>query len=145
MYVWTGEQWVDTSLPGEGVDFSQDDADKLYLSKKNDDTAAGLITFEQGVNVTGGTLQGPDRFQILTESNDVALNLRSDSGTSFTFNSANGNTGGNESRNISATFSGTGLTKGFTGITSVIGSDCSAGATGNVNLFNAFFNTHFSD
>ena len=88
---------------------------------------------------TAGVLTG---FQILTESNTVELKLRSDSGTSFTFNSSNGNTGGTESRNISSNFTGTGLTKGFTGITSsTVGSDCSAGATGNVNLYNAFFNT----
>ena len=59
------KQWVDTSLPGGGDGgggLTQDQADGLYLSKVNDDTAAGKITFqgqtthEGGVKVTGGTL-----------------------------------------------------------------------------------------
>ena len=87
--------------------------------------------------MTGGVLQGPDRFEILTESSNVELYLRSDSGTSFTFNSSNGITGASESETLVQPL-GTGLTKGFTGITSAIGSDCSAGATGDVNCYNAF-------
>ena len=34
----TGDEWVDTSLPGSGSDFDQATADGLYLSKLNDDT-----------------------------------------------------------------------------------------------------------
>jgi hypothetical protein len=53
-------QWVEASPQGGGGDFSQAEADVLYLSKVNDDTAAGEITFEKlstheaGVSVTGG-------------------------------------------------------------------------------------------
>jgi hypothetical protein len=52
LYVWTGDEWVDTSLPGGGAG--------EFLSKTDDDTAAGEITFEKkttheaGVQVTGG-------------------------------------------------------------------------------------------
>ena len=52
LYVWTGDEWVDTSLPGGGAG--------EFLSKTDDDTAAGAITFEElttheaGVHVTGG-------------------------------------------------------------------------------------------
>ena len=60
LYVWTGDEWVDTSLPGSGSDFDQATANGLYLSKLNNDTAAGLITFEQGVKVTGGSAAGVD-------------------------------------------------------------------------------------
>ena len=54
LYVWTGDEWVDTSLPGGGAG--------EFLSKTDDDTAAGEITFEgqttheDGVSVTGGTI-----------------------------------------------------------------------------------------
>jgi hypothetical protein len=54
LYVWTGDEWVDTSLPGGGAG--------EFLSKTDDDTAAGEITFEKktehagGVKVTGGSL-----------------------------------------------------------------------------------------
>ena len=49
-------QWVDVSQPGGaggGSDFDQATADGLYLSKKVDDIAAGLIDFEKGVSITG--------------------------------------------------------------------------------------------
>ena len=49
-------QWVDVSQPGGaggGSDFDQATADGLYLSKKVDDIAAGLIEFEKGVSITG--------------------------------------------------------------------------------------------
>ena len=55
-YVETGpggsSQWVDVSQPAGAL--SQSQADNLYLSKVNADTAAGEITFESGINVTGG-------------------------------------------------------------------------------------------
>ena len=52
LYVYTGGVWVDASLPGSGS----------FLSKTNDDTAAGAITFEgptthEGGIITGGTIQ----------------------------------------------------------------------------------------
>ena len=41
---WNGYAWYATSQAGD-----------VFLSKVTDDTAAGLITFEKGVSVTGGT------------------------------------------------------------------------------------------
>ena len=61
LYVWTGSEWVDASQPGSGSDFDQAQADALYLSKVNDDTAAGALTFKgktnhgAGITLTGGT------------------------------------------------------------------------------------------
>jgi hypothetical protein len=66
LYVWTGDEWVDTSLPGggsgggSGDGLTESEANDLYLSKVNDDTAQGALTFEgqttheDGVKVTGG-------------------------------------------------------------------------------------------
>ena len=60
LYIYTGDEWVDTSLPGAGDFLSVNQADDLYLSKTVDDEAAGAITFkgqtthEGGVKVTGG-------------------------------------------------------------------------------------------
>ena len=45
---------VDTSLPGVGSEFGQAQADALYLSKVNDDTAAGALTFEGATTHEGG-------------------------------------------------------------------------------------------
>ena len=64
LYVWTGDEWVDTSLPGVGGgdSLTVDQADGLYLSKTVDDTAEGAITFkgltthETGVKVTAGSI-----------------------------------------------------------------------------------------
>ena len=62
LYIYTGDEWVDTSLPGAGDYLSVDQADDLYLSKTVDDTAAGAITFERqttheaGVKVTAGSI-----------------------------------------------------------------------------------------
>ena len=39
------EQWVEASPQGDTL--TEGDADGLYLSKVNDDTAAGAITFEK--------------------------------------------------------------------------------------------------
>ena len=85
LYVWTGTEWVDTSLPGIGSDFGQTEAEGLFLSKVNDDTAAGAITFEgqttheAGVNVTGGDLTvAPGKILVLSdESVGVSSNLTS--------------------------------------------------------------------
>ena len=66
LYVYYGSQWVEASPQGGGGGdeggLTQGQADALYISKKNDDTAAGAITFkdktthESGVRVTGGTI-----------------------------------------------------------------------------------------
>ena len=61
LYVYTGSEWVDTSLPGGALDL--DTADTRYLSRLSDDTAAGEITFEglttheAGVSVTGSNVR----------------------------------------------------------------------------------------
>ena len=58
MFVYYSNNWVDTSLPGGGGgggDFSQAEADTLYLSKAAaGDTAKGEITFEKRTNHEGG-------------------------------------------------------------------------------------------
>ena len=56
LYVWTGDEWVDTSLPGSGSDFDQATANGLYLSKLDNDTAAGEITFEKLTTFEGTTV-----------------------------------------------------------------------------------------
>ena len=48
LYIYTGREWVDTSLPGGGGDVIFND---LYLSKISDDTAAGELTFKKGITV----------------------------------------------------------------------------------------------
>ena len=58
LYTWTGDEWVDVSIPGGAL--TQADGDIRYLSRTSNDTAAGAITFkgltthEAGVKVTGG-------------------------------------------------------------------------------------------
>ncbi len=62
LYVYYDGAWVDTSVPGGGAGnvLTESEANDLYLSKVNNDTAAGEITFEKvsthekGVSVTGG-------------------------------------------------------------------------------------------
>ena len=56
------QQWIDASPQGGNLE--QDQADTLYLSKKNDDTAAGNITFDKNIYVKqsagiGGTAADP--------------------------------------------------------------------------------------
>ena len=64
LYVWTGSEWVDTSLPGNALDV--DTGDARYLSRLNNDTAEGEITFnatsihKDGVSVTGGDATSVD-------------------------------------------------------------------------------------
>ena len=57
------QQWIDASPQGGNLE--QDQADTLYLSKKNDDTAAGNITFDKDIYVKqsagiGGTTADPN-------------------------------------------------------------------------------------
>ena len=63
LYVYYDNAWVDTSVPGgKGSYLNESEAKGLFLSKTEDDTAAGAITFngqtthEAGVEVTGGTV-----------------------------------------------------------------------------------------
>ena len=46
---WNGYAWY-------AISDADNDLTDIFLSKVNDDTSAGLITFEQGVSVTGGTI-----------------------------------------------------------------------------------------
>ena len=60
-WTWNATLGVWSAEPGSADDaLTEIQADSLYLSKVNDDTAAGLITFEQGVKVTGGSAAGVD-------------------------------------------------------------------------------------
>ena len=60
LYTWTGDEWVDVSIPGGAL--TQADGDIRYLSRTSNDTVTGAITFkgqtthEAGVSVTGGTI-----------------------------------------------------------------------------------------
>ena len=47
LYVYTGSEWVDTSLPGNALDV--DTGDTRYLSRLNNDTAEGKITFKDDI------------------------------------------------------------------------------------------------
>ena len=66
MYVYTGNEWVDISVPNTAPLFNKAEADGLYLSKVNNDTADGAITFkgltthEGGVKVSGGSDTGTE-------------------------------------------------------------------------------------
>jgi hypothetical protein len=93
LYVWTGDEWVDTSLPGggsgggSGDGLTESEANDLYLSKVNDDTAQGALTFEgkttheAGVEVTGsgsvtnGLNYFSDQMQLRYKSQSL-INLR---------------------------------------------------------------------
>ena len=53
--VWTGDEWVDTSLPGVGSDFGQVEAEGLFLKlDASNDPVTGTCEFAEGVSVTGG-------------------------------------------------------------------------------------------
>ena len=85
LYVYKDGQWVDTSLPGGAL--TETEGDRRYLSRLNDDTAEGAITFEglttheSGVNVTGGDsasinnkgLYGTSNALVLEGPNEVFL------------------------------------------------------------------------
>ena len=72
MYVYYPPYWIDTSIPGTETGYlTESEADIAYVSKINDDTVAGIITFVQqpvfqdGIDVTGditvsGTVDGRD-------------------------------------------------------------------------------------
>ena len=101
LYIYYEGQWIDASIPGGGGgggDFSQAEADTLYLSKAAaGDTAAGAITFkeltthEAGVKVTGGTAVGVGTgfYSNGTNSLQLAINgveqMRSFNGSSTQF------------------------------------------------------------
>lgn len=59
LYTYTGEEWVDVSIPGGAL--TEGEGDTRYLSRLSDDTAQGSITFQgmtrhqAGVKVSGGT------------------------------------------------------------------------------------------
>ena len=59
MYVYYPPYWIDTSIPGTETGYlTESEADIAYVSKINDDTVAGIITFVQpvfqdGIDVTG--------------------------------------------------------------------------------------------
>ena len=56
LYVYYENAWIDTSVPGgKGSYLSEAEAEGLFLSKTEDDTAAGKITFEAGIDVTGAS------------------------------------------------------------------------------------------
>ena len=63
LYTWTGDEWVDVSIPGGAL--TQADGDTRYLSRTSNDTAAGAITFEsQTTHEDGLTVSGGDaKFQ----------------------------------------------------------------------------------
>ena len=68
LFIYTGTEWVDASPQGQegsGGGLTQAEGDARYLSALSDDTAAGAITFEAGVNVTGG--------RVLADGSDVQL------------------------------------------------------------------------
>ena len=57
LYIYTGEEWVDTSLPGVGADFDETKAEELFLKlDASNDPVTGNCEFTAGVNVTGGDL-----------------------------------------------------------------------------------------
>ena len=84
LYIYYEGQWIDASIPGGGGgggDFSQAEADTLYLSKVSDDTAEGAITFKNktthnvGVRISGASGNTNKALQIsgagLTLSSDT--------------------------------------------------------------------------
>lgn len=74
-YTANGTTWIyDSVAKAWGSGGSGDSLSDLYLSKVNDDTAAGLITFENGVSVTGGdVVQSAPSGSFTASSSDVNL------------------------------------------------------------------------
>ena len=54
LYIWDGSEWAVTAPDSS---FDKTEADALYLSKTNDDTAAGEITFAAGLEATAGEIR----------------------------------------------------------------------------------------
>ena len=81
LYVFTGSEWVDISLPGNGEDGILDS----YLSRLNDDTAEGLITFDSGILSDSLTSIG-DSLRILSTA---ATQVRTKSGLGSATNDEN--------------------------------------------------------
>jgi hypothetical protein len=93
LYVWSGDEWVDVSLPGAGFSGDYNDLDNkpdldVYLSSVTDDTAAGAITFEklttheEGVSVTGGdVVQSSPGGSFIASNSGVNLGAVSYTGT----------------------------------------------------------------
>jgi hypothetical protein len=83
LYVYTGDEWVDTSLPGAGSYLTVDQADDLYLSKTVDDTAQGNIEFKKVSRHRNGLSVGSSdqaNFYIQTgDTKSIALHPRGDS------------------------------------------------------------------
>ena len=73
--MWTGTEWVDTSLPGIGSDFGQAQADGLYLSKVSNDTAQGKITFAAGLNAGGDASSSSRPTGVAIEETGLLLRL----------------------------------------------------------------------
>ena len=78
LYVYTGDEWVDVSIPGGAL--TQADGDIRYLSKTSNDTAAGEITFEGttthegGLEVTGSFTPGtPFNGGLITSGDSILL------------------------------------------------------------------------
>ena len=105
LYIYYEGQWIDASIPGGGGgggDFSQAEADTLYLSKAAaGDTAAGAITFEglttheAGVSVTGALTEFNDglNLQYLGSGvTDIAAWRNSGSSALLTFSTTEGDT-----------------------------------------------------
>ena len=82
------EQWVEASPQGDTL--TEGDADGLYLSKVNDDTAAGAITFEKvttheaDVKVTGGNAR-------ISGTGNLGVNVTADTAIGATIQNDNTN------------------------------------------------------
>ena len=105
LYVWTGSEWVDVSLPGNALD--ADTADTRYLSRLSDDTAKGAITFEgtttheEGICVTGAAsdttksrVNGGTNFINIARSRDLGGDIAINSGGLASLNCASTSTTG---------------------------------------------------
>ena len=131
LYVWTGDEWVDASLPGGGG------ASGDFLSKTENDTAAGAITFEgkstheAGVIVSGGRINpntgadggivhGAGSLYLSSGEYGTPINtfmsLNTDSSSGTTFGSNHSVDGDVSARNMHITYGGSGHLKAFTNV-----------------------------